>query len=111
MNPNFGRTAGHPIDALVRNTGLEYARPVKIGNDVWIVGDVTVNPGVTIGDDVVIGSGSVVTKDIPSHVKAAGNPCRVIRKITEEDRKYYFKNQVFDEEAWADIQKRSSTTE
>lgn len=79
-------TAGHPIDALVRNTGLEYARPVKIGNDVWIGGDVTVNPGVTIGDDVVIGSGSVVTKDIPSHVIAAGSPCRVLRAITDDER-------------------------
>lgn len=79
-------TAGHPIDARVRNTDLEYAKPVTIGDDVWIGGDVTINPGVTIGSDVVIGSGSVVTKDIPDHVIAVGNPCRVIRQITEEDR-------------------------
>lgn len=78
-------TAGHPIDADVRRMGLEYAKPVTIGSDVWIGGNVIINPGVTIGDDVVIGSGSVVTKDIPSHVIAAGNPCRVIRNITEED--------------------------
>ena len=78
-------TAGHPIDAEVRNTNLEYARPVTIGSDVWIGGNVVINPGVTIGDDVVIGSGSVVTRDIPSHVIAAGNPCRVIRPITEKD--------------------------
>ena len=59
---------------------------VKIGSNVWIGGNVVINPGVTIGDDVVIGSGSVVTKDIPSHVIAAGNPCKVIREITEKDR-------------------------
>ena len=82
-------TAGHPIDAKIRNTEVEYARPVTIGSDVWIGGNVVINPGVTIGNDVVIGSGSVVTKDIPSHVIAAGNPCKVIREITEEDRIYW----------------------
>ncbi|MDO4168911.1 MAG: sugar O-acetyltransferase [Lachnospiraceae bacterium] len=80
-------TAGHPISAEVRNLDLEYAKPVKIGNSVWIGGNVIINPGVTIGDDVVIGSGSVVTNDIPSHVVAAGNPCRVIRQITEDDNR------------------------
>lgn len=80
-------TAGHPIDARIRNTNLEYAKQVTIGDDVWIGGDVTINPGVTIGSDVVIGSGAVITKDIPDHVIAAGNPCRVIRKITEEERR------------------------
>ena len=84
-------TAGHPIDAKIRNTEVEYARPVTIGSDVWIGGNVVINPGVTIGNDVVIGSGSVVTKDIPSHVIAAGNPCKVIREITEEDRIYWEK--------------------
>lgn len=79
-------TAGHPIDARVRNTDLEYAKPVTVGNDVWIGGNVVINPGVTIGNNVVIGSGSVVTKDIPDGVIAAGNPCRVIREITEADR-------------------------
>lgn len=82
-------TAGHPIDATVRNTDLEYAKPVTIGNDVWIGGDVVINPGVTIGDNVVIGSGSVVTKDIPGGVVAAGNPCRVIREITDADKAYW----------------------
>lgn len=82
-------TAGHPIDKERRNVGLEYAYPIRVGNDVWIGGGVRVLPGVTIGNDVVIGSGSVVTKDIPDHVVAAGNPCRVIRTITEEDRKRY----------------------
>lgn len=82
-------TAGHPISAEVRNLELEYAKPVKIGNSVWIGGNVIINPGVTIGDDVVIGSGSVLTKDIPSHVVAAGNPCRVIREITKEDQRIW----------------------
>ena len=82
-------TAAHPIDAGVRNSGLEYGRPVTIGSSVWIGGNTVINPGVTIGDNVVIGSGSVVTKDIPSGVVAAGNPCRVLRRITEEDRLYW----------------------
>ena len=86
--PNCGfYTAGHPIDAERRNQGLEYARPIKVGDDVWFGGGVQVMPGVTIGSNTVIGSGSVVTKDIPSGVVAAGNPCRVIRPITEEDKK------------------------
>ena len=84
-------TAGHPIDKDVRNDGLEYGYPIRIGNDVWIGGNTVVNPGVSIGDNVVIGSGSVVTKDIPSGVVAAGNPCRVIRKISNEDRKVWLK--------------------
>lgn len=79
-------TAGHPIDANVRNLDLEYAKPVTIGNNVWIGGNVVINPGVTIGDDVVVASGSVVTKDIPSHVVAGGNPCRIIRQISQEER-------------------------
>ena len=81
--------AGHPIDAGVRNKQLEYGKPVTIGNDVWVGGNVVFNPGVTVGDDVVIGSGAVVTKDIPSHVIAGGNPCKVIREITDEDRLYW----------------------
>lgn len=79
-------TAGHPIDKDIRNLELEYARPVTVGNDVWIGGNVVINPGVTIGSDVVIASGAVVVKDIPDHVVAGGNPCRVIREITEKDR-------------------------
>lgn len=82
-------TAGHPIDKDIRNQELEYGYEVKIGNDVWIGGNTIINPGVTIADNVVIGSGSVVTKDIPSGVVAAGNPCRVIRPITEEDKVYW----------------------
>ena len=81
-------TSGHPIDADIRNKEVEYAKPVTIGSDVWIGGNVVINPGVTIGSDVVIGAGSVVTKDIPDHMIAAGNPCKVIREITEEERNY-----------------------
>lgn len=84
-------TAGHPIDAEIRNTDVEYAKPVTIGSDVWIGGNVVINPGVTIGDNVVIGSGSVVTRDIPDSVVAAGNPCRVIRPITKKDKEKWFR--------------------
>ena len=80
--PNVGiYTAGHPLDVAQRNQGLEYARPVTIGNNVWIGAGVSILPGVTIGDGVVIGAGSVVTKDIPAGMLAVGNPCRVIREI------------------------------
>jgi len=82
-------TAAHPIDASVRNSGLEYGKPVTIGDSVWVGGNTVINPGVTIGSNVVIGSGSVVTRDIPDEVIAVGNPCRVLRKITEEDRMYW----------------------
>lgn len=82
-------TAGHPIDAGVRNSGLEFGAPVTIGDNVWIGGNAVINPGVTIGSNVVIGSGSVVTKGIPDNVIAVGNPCRVLREITREDRDYW----------------------
>ena len=80
-------TAGHPVDPEERNTLVEYAKPVTIGDNVWIGGSVTIIPGVTIGDNVTIGAGSVVVKDIPSDCVAAGNPCRVIRKIAIKSRK------------------------
>ena len=81
IGPNCGfYAAAHPIDKDVRKE-LEFSKPITVGNDVWIGGNVCVLPGVTIGDNVVIGAGSVVTKDIPSNVVAAGNPCRVIRNI------------------------------
>lgn len=82
-------TAGHPLDTEQRNQGLEIALPITVGNNVWIGTHVSMLPGVTIGNDVVIGAGSVVNRDIPDGVVAAGNPCRVIRKITEEDKKKY----------------------
>ena len=77
-------TAGHPLDVAQRNRKIEYALPIRIGNDVWIGGNVVVLPGVTIGDGTTIGAGSVVTHDIPAGVVAAGNPCKVIRKTGEE---------------------------
>ena len=82
-------TPQHPFDVETRNKGLEYAFPIKVGNNVWLGGNVTVLANVTIGDNTIIGAGSVVTKSIPSNVIAAGNPCRVIREITPED-KYRF---------------------
>lgn len=78
-------TAAHPIDANLRNQGFEYGKPITIGSNVWIGGNTVINPGVTIGSDVVIGSGAVVTRDIPDHVVAVGNPCRVLRSITQQD--------------------------
>jgi len=84
-------TAGHPIHHELRNTGMEYAFPVTIHDNVWIGGNVVINPNVTIGENTVIGSGSVITKDIPANVIAAGNPCKIIRDITEEDKNYYYR--------------------
>lgn len=74
-------TAGHPLDYETRNKGIEYAKPIKIGNNVWIGGNVVVLPGVTIGDNTVIGAGSIVVKDIPANVVAVGNPCKVIKEL------------------------------
>lgn len=96
-------TAGHPVHPATRNTLYEYGIDVTIGNNVWIGGNVVICPGVTIGDNAVIGAGSVVTKDIPAWSVAAGNPCRVIREITEADRNKQFAGREIDEEAWQDI--------
>ena len=89
-------TAGHPIHPDSRNSGYEYGIDVTIGDNVWIGGNAVIMPGVTIGDNVVIGAGSVVTKDLPDNVIAAGNPCRIIREITEADRDFYYKDRKFD---------------
>lgn len=78
-------TATHPLNYRERATGLEYAKPIWIGDDVWVGGSVVICPGVTIGNRSVIGAGSVVTKDIPDDVFAAGNPCRVIRSIEQRE--------------------------
>ena len=77
-------TASHPLRAAERTAGREFARPVAVGADVWIGGAAVINPGVRIGRGAVIGSGSVVTRDIPESVLAAGNPCRVIRRIDQD---------------------------
>lgn len=82
-------TAGHPLDFVQRNEGLEFAYPITVKDNVWIGANVTVLPGVTIGENSVIGAGSVVTKDIPPNVIAVGNPCRVLREITQADRRKY----------------------
>ena len=96
-------TAGHPIHPVTRNSAYEYGKEVTIGDNVWIGGNTVVCPGVHIGNNVVIGAGSVVTKDIPDWCVAAGNPCRVIRKITDDDRRKLFRDEEIDDEAWADI--------
>lgn len=98
-------TAGHPIHPQARNSLYEYGMPIKIGNNVWVGGNTVILPGVTIGDNCVIGAGSVVTKDIPSNAVAVGNPCKVIRKITDDDKKFYYKDREFDDEAWENVLK------
>ncbi|MDO5411231.1 MAG: sugar O-acetyltransferase [Lachnospiraceae bacterium] len=104
MAPNVAiYTAGHPVHPDSRNSGYEYGIDITIGDNVWIGGNVVIMPGVTIGDNVVIGGGSVVTKDIPSWSVAVGNPCKAIKTITEEDRKYYFAKREFDEESWQEV--------
>ena len=101
MAPNVAiYTAGHPLHPVSRNSMYEYGISVTIGDNVWIGGNTVIMPGVHIGSNTVIGAGSVVTKDIPDWVVAVGNPCRVIKQITEDDKKYYYKNREFDPEAW-----------
>lgn len=97
IGPNVSiYTAGHPIHPLSRDSGYEYGIPISIGDHVWIGGSAVILPGVTIGKNTVIGAGSVVTKDIPENVVAVGNPCGVVREITDDDRKYYFRDREFD---------------
>ena len=96
-------TAGHPIHPVSRNSLYEYGKEVIIGDNVWIGGNAVICPGVHIGDNVVIGAGSGVTKDIPDWSLAAGNPCRVLRQITDDDKTKLFRDEEIDEEAWADI--------
>lgn len=100
-------TAGHPLHPDTRNTQYEYGIEVSIGDNVWIGGNSVILPGVHIGSNTVIGAGSVVTKDLPDWVVAAGNPCRVVRQITEADRKLYYRDRSFDEEAMVDMLRRS----
>ncbi len=82
IGPNLGcYTAEHALDVTRRNQGLERARPIAIGDNCWLGGDVKIMPGVTIGEGAVIGAGSIVTRDVPPFVVAAGNPCRVLRQL------------------------------
>lgn len=89
-------TAGHPVIPCLREKGIQYNAPVRIGKNCWIGAGAVIVPGVTVGDNTVIGAGSVVTKDIPSDVVAVGNPCRVLRPISERDKEYYFKDKKID---------------
>jgi maltose O-acetyltransferase len=98
-------TAGHPIHPVSRNSLYEYGKEVIIGDNVWIGGNTVICPGVHVGSNTVIGAGSVVTRDIPDWCVAAGNPCRVIRKITDDDMRKLFRDEEIDEEAWAEIVK------
>ena len=93
IGPSCGFYTAHPpIDPELRNQMLEYAGEIRVGSNVWIGGSTGVVPGVTVGSNVVIGAGSVVTKDIPDHVVACGNPCRVVRPITDADKVWRSKN-------------------
>lgn len=104
MAPNVAiYTAGHPVHPTTRNSLYEYGKEITIGDNVWIGGSTIICPGVHIGNNVVIGAGSVVTKDIPDWSIAAGNPCRVIRQITDADKRKLFKDEEIDDEAWNDI--------
>ncbi|MBP5653901.1 MAG: sugar O-acetyltransferase [Clostridiales bacterium] len=89
-------TANHPIDAELRDKGYQYNKDVHIGDNTWICAGVIIVPGVTIGKNVVIGAGSIVTKDIPDNVVAAGNPCKVLREVSERDRIYFYKDEKVD---------------
>lgn len=91
-------SAGHPILPCLREKVYQYNMPVRIGRNCWIGAGAVIVPGVTIGDNTVIGAGSVVTKDIPSNVVAVGNPCRVLRNISEHDKEFYFKDRKIPEE-------------
>ena len=89
-------TANHPIEPSLRAKGLQYNKDVYVGENTWIGAGVIIVPGVRIGKNTVIGGGSVVTKDIPDNVVAVGNPCRVLRKVGEHDKKYFYKNEEID---------------
>ena len=89
-------TANHPIEPSLRARGLQYNKDVFIGENAWIGANAVILPGVHIGKNTVIGAGSMVTKDIPEGVVAAGNPCRVLREVCERDKMYYYKNEPID---------------
>ena len=86
-------TAGHPVDPDLRRKNLQYNKDVHIGENVWIGAGVIIMPGITIGKNTVIGAGSIVTKDIPENCIAVGNPCRVMREVSDRDKEYFYKNE------------------
>ncbi|MBR5340428.1 MAG: sugar O-acetyltransferase [Erysipelotrichaceae bacterium] len=86
-------TAGHPVDPDLRRKNLQYNKDVHIGENVWIGAGVIIMPGITIGKNTVIGAGSIVTRDIPENCIAVGNPCRVMREVSERDKEYFYKNE------------------
>ena len=97
LGPNVVLAAGgHPILPELRERGMQFNMPIRIGRNCWLGAGVVVVPGVTIGDNTVIGAGSVVTRDIPANVVAVGNPCRVLRPIGEKDRETYFRGRKID---------------
>ncbi len=112
LGPNVSvYTAGHTLHPGARALGYEYGIPVTIGDDVWIGGNTVICPGVHIGNCAVIGAGSVVTRDIPDWSLAMGNPCRVIRRITEEDRLCFFRKRRIDAELAALLEQSAGDAE
>ena len=97
-------TAGHPVCPELRARAYQYNLPVHIGKNCWLGAGVVVLPGVSIGDNSIIGAGSIVTKDIPANVVAVGNPCRVMRPISEKDYEYYYRDKKIDDISKEDIQ-------
>lgn len=93
-------TGGHPVLPALRERGMQYNMPIRIGVNCWIGAGALIMPGVTVGDNSVIGAGSVVTRDIPANVVAVGNPCRVMREIGERDREFYYRDRKID---WEEI--------
>ena len=97
LGPNVTlATANHPIDPDLRARGLQYNKDIHIGDNTWIGAGVIVTPGVTIGKGCVIGAGSIVTRDIPDHVVAVGNPCRVLREVSSHDREFFYRDERID---------------
>ena len=93
-------TANHPIEPSLRAKGLQYNKDVYIGENTWIGAGVIIVPGIRIGKNVVIGAGTIVTKDLPDNVVAVGNPCRILREVSERDKKYFYKKEPID---WNEI--------